>query len=131
MENSKIDGGKIVLKVLELLIAKVFVLPFKIYKTALISLSDSKKTGGDNPLNNDFPIYLWIINAFDALIALIYPVGILAAIVTLINGGYNPGEAALRILIGTYFMPLGFQLYKELLSITLRILEYLKDISKN
>ena len=127
MENSKIDGGKVVLKVLEILIAKVFVLPFKIYKTALISLSDSKKTGGDNPLNNDFPIYLWIINSFDALIALTYPLGILVAIVSLIDGT----EEAPGILFATYFIPLIFQLYKELLSITLRILEYLKDISKN
>tara|TARA_B100001250_G_scaffold383593_1_gene377679 strand:+ start:412 stop:807 length:396 start_codon:yes stop_codon:yes gene_type:complete len=131
MENSKINFGKVVLKVLEILIAKVFILPFKIYKTTLISLSDSKKTGGDNPLNDDFPVYLWSINTFEAVIALTYPLGVLGAIGTLIAGGYNPGAQALGVLIGTYFMPLYFQLIKELFSITLRMLEYLKDISKN
>ena len=64
MENSKINFGKVVIKVLEVLVAKVFVLPFKIYKNTLINLSDNKKTGGDNSLSDDFPVYLWFINIF-------------------------------------------------------------------
>ena len=133
MSNSKIDLGKVILQVLNLLIAKVFTLPWKIYKTSLMNLSDSKKTGEDNSISDDFPIYLWIINAYDAIIALIYPFGALGALVTFIEAAeWDAGAAltgALGVLIATYFAPLYAQLFKELLSISLRILQYLKDIA--
>ena len=132
MENSKIDFGKVVVKVLEVLIAKVFVLPFKIFKNTLINLSDSKKTGGDHSLSNDFPVYLWSINIFEAIIALIYPLGALAALgIIIVGDSYDPVAEAASVLIGAYFAPLYFQLIKELFSLTLKMLQYLKDISKN
>jgi hypothetical protein len=132
MENSKINFGKVVIKVLEVLVAKVFVLPFKIYKNTLINLSDNKKTGGDNSLSDDFPVYLWFINIFEASIALIYPLGALAALGILIVGeSYNPAGEAVGVLVAAYFAPLYFQLIKELFSLTLKMLQYLKDISKN
>jgi len=133
MSNSKIDLGKVILQVLNLLIAKVFTLPWKIYKTSLMNLSDSKKSGEDNSISDDFPIYLWIINSYDAVIALIYPFGALAALVAFIEAAeYDAGVAltsALGVLIVTYFAPLYAQLIKELFSISLRILQYLKDIA--
>ena len=132
MENSKIDFGKVIVKVLEVLIAKVFVLPFKIYKNTLINLSDNKKTGGDHSLSDDFPVYLWSINIFEAIIALIYPLGALAALGIIIVGeSYDPTAEAASVLIGAYFAPLYLQLIKELFSLTLKMLQYLKDISKN
>ena len=133
MSNSKIDLGKVILQVLNLLIAKVFTLPWKIYKTSLMNLSDSSKSGEDNSISDDFPIYLWIINSYDAVIVLVYPLGALAALVAFIQTAeWDAGAAltsALGILIATYFYPLVLQLFKELLSITLRMLQYLKDIA--
>lgn len=133
MSNSKIDLGKVILQVLNLLIAKVFTLPWKIYKTSLMNLSDKSKSGEDNSISDDFPIYLWIINSYDAIIALIYPFGALGALVTFIETAeWDAGAAltsALGVLIVTYFAPLYAQLFKELFSISLRILQYLKDIA--
>ena len=133
MSNSKIDLGKVILQVLNLLIAKVFTLPWKIYKTSLMNLSDSSKSGEDNSISDDFPIYLWIINSYDAVIVLAYPLGALAALVGFIEAAeWDAGAAltgALGVLIVTYFAPLYAQLIKELFSITLRMLQYLKDIA--
>lgn len=131
MTSTSIDFGKVVLKVLDLLIVKIFTLPFSIYKNALIALSNSDSAESEETvLAHDFPLYVWYVSTFNAIIALVYPLGILWAIF-LATQDYRGGFGVfLTALIGTYFAPLGLGLFRELLSITLKIVLYLKIISK-
>jgi len=139
MENSKIDLGQVIGRIITLLIFKPFTLPFRIYTNTLESLSNSDdKTSSESALDNEFPLYVWSVGLYDAIIALIYPLGAIAAVVTayetLVYNDFNFDEYVLQpffgILISTYFLPLVFGLLKELLSITLKMLLYLKIISK-
>ncbi|MDC0605982.1 hypothetical protein OAO66_00850 [Flavobacteriaceae bacterium] len=128
MKNSKINIGKALFQTLNLLILKQFTLPFKIYKNSLINLSNSEsQDSAESTLSDDFPLYVWYVNIFDALIFWTYPIGIIVFIFTLID---NNDDAALPVLFATYFMPLFFGLFKEIISIALRMLQYLKTISK-
>ncbi len=128
MGNQKINFGNVILKILELLIIKLFTLPFKIYKNALVALSNANADDSEEKnLSGDFPLYIWIVSIFSAIIALTYPFGLLYALII----GYNGGVGLfLMSLIAVYFSPLYLGLIKELLLITLKTLLYLKIISK-
>ena len=125
--EKKINVGTVVLQVLKLLIVKPFTLPWKIYKNTLINLSNSdNKDSLESTLSKDFPLFVYTIDYYDALIALLYPFGVLLAIV----GGLDEGFGAfLAAVLVTYFSPLFLGLFKELVSITLKKLQYLKMIS--
>ncbi len=131
MENKNIDFGKVVLKVLELLIVKVFVLPIKIYLNALVQLSNTDADDSEEKnLSGDFPLYVWFVSLFNVFIVLAYPIGLAMAIGAGVNeytGGFG---SFLSILIITYFVPLYLGLIRELALITLKTLLYLKIISK-
>ena len=128
MKNSKINIGKALLQTLNLLILKQFTLPFKIYKNSLINLSNSEsQDSAESTLSDDFPLYVWYVNIFDALIFWTYPIGIIVFIFSIVGGD---DDVALPVLFATYFMPLFFGLFKEIISIALRMLQYLKTISK-
>lgn len=136
MKNLKINIGKALLQTLNLLILKQFTLPFKIYKNSLINLSNSEsEDSAESTLSDDFPLYVWYVNIFDALIFWTYPIGIIVSFFYLFNGdeygGYDFGAAgAASVLLTTYFTPLFLGLIKEIISIALRMLQYLKTISK-
>ena len=128
MKNSNINIVKAVLQTLNLLILKQFTLPFKIYKNSLINLSNSEsQDSAESTLSFDFPLYVWYVNIFDALIFWTYPIGIIVFIFTLFS---NNDDAALPLLFAAYFSPLLLGLLKEIASIALRMLQYLKTISK-
>ena len=125
--EKKINVGSVVLQVLKLLIVKPFTLPWKIYHNTLINLSNSDdKDSLESTLSKDFPLFVYTIDYYDALIALLYPLGLLVAIIGGIDGGFG---AFLGTVIITYFSPLFLGLFKELVSITLKNLQYLKMIS--
>ena len=125
--EKKINVGSVVLQVLKLLIVKPFTLPWKIYHNTLINLSNSDdKDSLESTLSKDFPLFVYTIDYYDALIALLYPLGLLVAIIGGIDGGFG---AFIVTVIATYFSPLFLGLFKELLSITLKNLQYLKIIS--
>ena len=127
MEKSKINIGSVVLQVLKLLIVKPFTLPWKIYKNTLINLSNTDdKNSVESTLSKDFPLYVYTIDYYEAIIALLYPLGFLVALIGGINEGFG---AFLASIVVTYFSPLFIGLLKELLSITLKTLHYLKMIS--
>jgi len=127
MEKSKINIGSVVLQVLKLLIVKPFTLPWKIYKNTLINLSNTDdKNSAESTLSKDFPLYVYTIDYYDAIIALLYPLGFLVAVIGGIEEGFGP---FLGSILATYFLPLFLGLIKELLSITLKTLHYLKMIS--
>tara|TARA_B100001758_G_C18106542_1_gene451317 strand:+ start:79 stop:465 length:387 start_codon:yes stop_codon:yes gene_type:complete len=125
--EKKINVGSVVLQVLKLLIVKPFTLPWKIYHNTLINLSNSDdKDSLESTLSKDFPLFVYTIDYYDALIALLYPLGLLVAIIGGIDGGFG---AFIVTVIATYFSPLFLGLFKELISITLKNLQYLKMIS--
>lgn len=131
MENKNIDFGKVILKVLELLIIKVFTLPIKIYHNALVSLSNAdSEYSEEKNLSGDFPLYVWFVSLFNVFIVLCYPIGVAFAIYRGLTVYYNPFWTFLLILIITYFYPLLLGLIRELWLITLKSLLYLKIISK-
>ena len=137
MENSKIDLGQVIGRIITLLIFKPFTLPFRIYTNTLESLSNSDdKTSSESALDKEFPLYVWSVGLYDAIIALIYPLGAIAAVVYAYDNLEYMDEfeyfwgTLFGMLISTYFLPLVFGLLKELLSITLKMLLYLKIISK-
>lgn len=129
MEQTNINVGKVILKALELIIIKPLTLPYKIYKNALVALSNSDSEDSEETnLSGEFPLYVWLVSIFSALIVAVYPLGALFAIFTAITTKSFMG--LITSLIMVYFAPLALGLYKELLLITLKSLNYLKIISK-
>ena len=129
-EISTLNYGKIVLRVLELIILKPLILPFKIYKITLKSLSSSDSDdSSEQVLASEFPLYVWFIDLFDAIIALCYPLGLIAAL-TMASNRYSGGFGTfIATCLIAYFLPLIYGFIKELLSITLNTVKYLKILS--
>lgn len=131
MELKEIDFGKLILNILRLIIIKPVVLPFKIYKNALISLSNMDAADSEESnLSSDFPLYIWLISIFNAIICITYPLGLIAAIIGGIKSPFSGFSVFLSMIALTYFSPLYLGLIREFAQITLKILLYLKIISK-
>jgi hypothetical protein len=125
MENSKIDFKTAFINALKILIVKPFTLPYKIYLNTLKDLTNTSKDGSlENTISSEFPLYVWLIGYYDALIAFIYPVGFLISIIM------ADDYSLITFLPAVYFAPLILGLLKELLSITLKKLFYLKRVSE-
>ena len=135
IQMNSINIGTVIIKVLTLIIVRPLTLPLTLYKNALVRLSNSDSDESlESTLNNDFPLYVWLINLFDAFVALLYPVGIIVSLLsTYENMNYMYTEEILiQFFIGlfaTYLSPLYVGLIKELLSITLKTLYYLKRVA--
>ena len=131
MDLKHIDFGKALLKVLELIIIKPFTLPLKVYINALTNLSNSDTENSDeNMLSSDFPLYIWFVSIFDAIIAVIYPIGMVFALIMGLNKYTGSFSSFLGVLTITYFAPLIYGLFREFFQISLKVLLYLKIISK-
>lgn len=93
MDLKQIDFGKALLKVLELIIVKPFTLPWHVYKSALLNLSNANSEDSEERvLSVDFPLFTWFMRMFDALIAITYPIGIMIALIAGLNkytGGFG------------------------------------------
>lgn len=124
--KKEINIGTAVVKILNTLIIRFFTLPWIIYKNALIDLSNTNNDESEESLLiNEYPIYLWYLSIFSSIIALTYPLGL---IVVILSGG--GADAFLASFIPLYFSPLLLGLFRELLSITLKTIFYLKKISE-
>lgn len=131
MQLNEIDLVKVLLRILELLIVKPLTIPFKIYKNALTALSNAQAADAEESnLSGEFPLYVWFISIFDALIAIAYPIGVLLAFVGAFQAPFKNFQIFLGVLLATYFYPLGLGLFRELAQISLKVLLYLKIISK-
>ncbi len=131
MDSQQLDFGKVLLRTLELIIVKPFTLPLKIYKNALANLSNADAADSEESvLSSDFPLYTWFISVFDAIIIIIYPVGIIVAVIAGTNSFTGGFGSFLGALVITYFAPLIYGLIRELFQISLKGLLYLKIISK-
>lgn len=125
--ESKIDFKYAFINALKILIIKPFILPYKIYLNTLRDLTNTSKEGSlEKTISSDFPLYVWLIGYYDALIALIYPIGLL---ILLILAEESDGTSVSLIPL-LYFAPLILGLIKELLSLTLKNLFYLKKVSE-
>tara|TARA_B100000768_G_scaffold152777_1_gene148620 strand:- start:608 stop:1027 length:420 start_codon:yes stop_codon:yes gene_type:complete len=137
MENSKINFGTVILNSLKVLIIVPLTLPLKIYTNTLKALSNiDNKDSVESTLSSDFPLYVWLISLFNAVIALIYPIGLIIALYNTYEyseNSYVDGSelfmSFFAMIAGTYFTPLYAGLIKELLSVALKNLFYLKTIS--
>jgi hypothetical protein len=124
---SEINFKDAFINALKILIIKPFTLPYKIYLNTLKDLTNTSNEGSlEKTISSDFPLYVWLIGYYDALIALIYPIGVL---VLLIMADESDGTSILLIPV-LYFVPLILGLIKELLSVTLKNLFYLKKVSE-
>ena len=138
MENIKINFGTVIKNSLKVLIIVPLTLPLKIYTNTLKALSNiENKDSVESTLSSDFPLYVWLISLFNAVIALIYPIGLIFALYSayeMSGNRYTDGSEVFMIfsatIVTTYFTPLYMGLIKELLSVALKNLFYLKTISK-
>lgn|SRR5690606_12962226 len=131
LNTKDINFGKVLLSILDVLIIRFFTIPYKIYMNALLALSNSDSDDSEEKnLSGEFPIYVWFVSIYNAIIALTYPVGVIIAIIGGIKSPYGGFGVFLTTLILTYFAPLSLGLLRELAQITLKTLLYLKIISK-
>jgi hypothetical protein len=129
-EISALNYGKIVRRVLELIILKPLILPLKIYKNTLINLSNSDSgDSSEQVLASEFPLYVWFIDLFDAIIALCYPLGLIAALSMATDSYFGGLSVFITTCLIAYFLPLIYGFIKEILSITLKSIKYLKLLS--
>ena len=116
MENSEINFGTVIQNTLK----------------ALSNIDNNDSL--ESTLSSDFPLYAWLISLFNAVIALIYPIGFITALYSAYEwSDYDGSKAFMSFFVtiaSTYFAPLSAGLIKELLSVTLKNLFYLKTISK-
>src|SRR5690606_17900642 len=118
METTSLDFSKIFVRLLELIIVKPIILPLKIYKNALSNLSSAHTPDSEeNVLSSDFPLYTWFVGIFDAIIVVIYPIGVLIAIVMGTNSITGSLITFLGALALTYVAPLIYGLIREMLQI--------------
>ena len=130
MENRNVDIGKVIVKTLTLIIVKPLTLPWQIYQNAMVSLSNSDDASSEeNVLSSEFPLYVWFVSIFNALIFLTYPLGVIVAIIAAMNAYNNGFQVFLMIIIASYFIPLYYGLVRELLTVTLKTVYYLKRIA--
>jgi len=125
-----IDIGKAIVKALTLIIVKPLTLPWEIYKNAMVTLSNSDESSSEeNVLNSDFPLYVWFVSIFNAMIFLSYPLGLILAIVRAMETYGAAFQVFLMMVIFTYFIPLYFGVFRELLTISIKTIYYLKTIA--
>lgn len=126
--QTPIDAGTVIVKVVEILILKVFTLPFHIYKSALIALSSSKSEDREEAqLSTDLPLLIWILSVFNAVIIVSWPLGIIGVLYLSIDFSLWP---LITGLLAVYFLPLLYSIVRESLLVSLKIVLYLKLISK-
>jgi hypothetical protein len=118
LNTKDINFGKVLLTILDVLIIRFFTIPYKIYVNALLALSNSDSDDSEEKnLSGEFPIYVWFVSIYNAIIALVYPVGVIIAIIGGINSPYGGFGVFFMTLIVTYFAPLSLGLLRELLQI--------------
>lgn len=124
-----INLGNVVLSIFNILILNILVLPLKLYRNALLTLSKMQDNTPEKEEKTDteLPLYRWVVSVFDTLIVLTYPVGILIAIIGTVY--YNAFIVFLIVITYTYFFPFYWGFLKESIILILSIIDSLKKIS--
>ena len=56
----------------------------------MVSLSNSDNDSSEeNVMSSDFPLYVWFVSIFNAMVFITYPLGLIAAIVAAMNAYSN------------------------------------------
>lgn len=109
----------------------LFIVPFDLWKKAVQRLASQRSTGTINidKIESQWP-FLSFLKSFlidfliDGIILMSYVLGLIGAVVGLINEGFS---AFLGALVGAYFAPLALSLTRDLLQ--LMILPFKKFLS--
>jgi hypothetical protein len=123
------------IRIVEVLLVKPFILPFKIYKKSIKNLSSHiyKEDTEVDFVKEDFQILVYLTEVYDSLIVLSYPIGVIFTIYMSLktNFDYSFGFYQLTIsLVLFYFSPIFISFPKEILNIILKNLNFLGIISK-
>lgn len=134
-EPKKLEGkhiGNAFVAWLVVAIGYVFIIPWKIWSRMTVSLSDLREEGGiiqNLQKSKEFIILNWLKFYFDAVIFIIWPLGVIVDIIVLITGGTF--GMFLGALVGLYFAPIVLQLFKEGLIIALVQVMKIEEIADN
>ena len=123
------------IRIVEVLLVKPFILPFKIYKKSIKNLSSHiyKEDTEVDFVKEDFQILVYLTEVYDSLIVLSYPIGVIFTIYMSLktNFDYSFSYYYLTIsLLFFYFSPILISFPKEILNIILKNLNFLGIISK-
>jgi hypothetical protein len=135
-EPKKLQGkhiGNAFVAWLVVAIGYVFVIPWKIWSRMTVALSDLREEGGivqNLQKSKEFIILNWLKYYFDAVIFIIWPLGVLVNIILLIIGT-NTFGMFLGALVVLYFIPIALQLLKEGLIIALVQVMKMEEIADN
>ncbi|MBT6013246.1 MAG: hypothetical protein HOG85_00335 [Flavobacteriales bacterium] len=110
-----------------ILIIQVFVMPIKVLKASVRSISSASQDGEET----DFVILLWIKNLYEALIVLCYPLGLLGIVITALDMRHGAGQFFIGSVIMLYFIPIALGLFKELIAVTVINVVKLEEIARN
>mgnify|MGYP006191580069 FL=1 len=123
MENYGSAIGKSFL----ILIVQVFVMPLKVLKASVRSITSASQDGEET----DFVMLMWIKNLYEALIVLCYPLGLLGIVITYSDMRYGAEEFLFGSVIMLYFIPIALGLVKELIAVTVINVVKLEEIARN
>ncbi|MDQ6993075.1 MAG: hypothetical protein Q9M31_06330 [Mariprofundus sp.] len=137
MEKIKENILSASLQALKLLIIRFFTIPFTIWTGSLVRLAEQwKETPSTDEVATEFPIFDWFKSAWDAVILLLWPIGVIAFVFSFLSGifsSYIPFGAGLATafgcLIGFYFAPISASLMKEMLVLFLSMAQSLEKIA--
>ena len=135
-EPKKLEGkhiGNAFVAWLVVAIGYVFVIPWKIWSRMTVALSDLREEGGivqNLQKSKEFIILNWLKYYFDAVIFIIWPLGVLVNIILLIIGT-NTFGIFLGALVVLYFIPIALQLAKEAIIIALVQVMKIEEIADN
>lgn len=128
---NEINFGAVVAKVFATLIVKPLTLPVSIYKSVLAQLSGADaEDSEERNLSKDIPLCLWVLNYWNAIVAISWPLGLIVTLIAASNKWTGGFWVFLVGAIITYFLPLCFGMAREMWLIFLKRLLYLKMISK-
>ena len=122
MENYVSAIGKSFL----ILIVQVFVMPLKVLKASVRSITSASQDGEET----DFVMLMWIKNLYEALIVLCYPLGLLGIVISE-EMRSSDDEFLIGSVIMLYFIPMALGLVKELIAVTVVNVVKLEEIARN
>jgi len=128
------------IRLFEILLVSPILLPFKFYKNSILSLAEfhdvETNKNKEIKLYSDFPLLTYITEFYDAIIVLSYPIGLFISFYISTktnfefaqNNRFNFSLFFITIII-TYLVPVILTLPKEILNLSLKTVNYLKNIS--
>lgn len=126
------------IQALILCVIRFFTIPWRIWTGSTQRLARARlasRSQQDTTQNSEFPVLEWFRSAWDAIIFLTWPVGILIAVITLFGtwatwGLFTGISAAITVLVYSYFSVILSSLLKESLILILSIALNVEQLAK-